>query len=398
MPEDTAAPTAAPSSAGNNTNETPTPLAKESVSDNSTAGDFQPSWFSALDKAFTSEDAEPTPAEVETPSTAPDQSAETTEPMEGEDISEGKGDDDSIKNMTPSAGTKFKEIKAEAKAARARVAELEARLAEVEVAASPDAVETEKLQAAILEKESRIAEYEKELSISRFEATEEYRQSVVAPMAAILGVLEELAKDYDVPEKVLLNLLEEGDRKKQGDLITEVAANFSERDRFSLYQLGDDYAAILDHRDTLRSRAKEALFEREKSLNNENARKLEESRKQWGTSTKSVWGEFKKRIPLPNDPEARAAFESKISSQVSELNFDSLSTEHKAIAAFSGAVMPEIVQQNKSMSAEIVELKNALKKYQSATPGAGSGSDAKPQQVDSSLGFLEALEQRWAQG
>jgi hypothetical protein len=396
MPEDTAAATtAAPSSAGNPTNETPTSSAMESVSDSSNSGETQPSWFSALDKAFASEESATTEQVTEPPN---EPSSEVSESDDNKELSEDKGDEENIKNMTPSAGSKFKEIKAEAKAARARVAELEARLAEVEGSTRPDAAETEKLQAAISEKESRIAEYEKELAISRFEATEEYRQTVVAPMAAILGVVEEFAKDYEISEKVLMNLLEEPDRKKQGEMIAEVASNFSERDRFSLYQLGDDYAAILDQRDNLRSRAQEALAVREKSLKSEQAVKLEESRKQWAASTKSVWEEFKKRIPLPDDPKNREAFESNVSSQVSELNFDNLSTEHKAIAAFSGAVMPEIVKQNKSLSAEVAELKNALKKYQSATPGAGSGSDTKSQEVDSSLGFLDALEQRLAQG
>jgi len=398
MPEDTAATTAAPSSADNPTNVTPTSSAMESASDSSNSGESQPSWFSALDKAFASEESENPENATEPPS---EPSAEATDADDSEDpkeLSEDNGDEENIKNMTPSAGSKFKEIKAEAKAARARVAELEARLAEVEGSTRPDVAETEKLQAAISEKESRIAEYEKELAISRFEATEEYRQTVVGPMAAILGVVEEFAKDYEISEKALMNLLEEPDRKKQGEMIAEVASNFSERDRFSLYQLGDDYAAILDQRDNLRSRAQEALAVREKSLKSEQAVKLEESRKQWAASTKSVWEEFKKRVPLPDDPKAREAFESNVSSQVSELNFDTLSTEHKAIAAFSGAVMPEIVKQNKSLSAEVAELKNALKKYQSATPGAGSGSDTKPQEVESSLGFLEALEQRWAQG
>lgn len=388
MPDSTPAPEAQPAI------EQPT---TETTQNDNTVGstsepqsDYEPSWFSALDKAFEeAESSEKSPAEAGTQEEPEDNSGNTEEP-EPQDKA-----DDETKSMTANAGARFKEIKAEAKAARARVAELEAKLSQLESVKSSDSADPEALKSALSEKESKISEYERELAISRFEATQEYKESVVAPMAAILGVVEDLAKEYEISEKAVLSVLEEPDHKRQGELISDIASNFSERDRFSLYQLGDDYAAVIEQRDTLRARASEALAAREKAAQLQEASKAEESRKAWGNSVKSVWETFKSKVPLPDAPEDRAKFESQVMSQVANVNFDKLSDDHKAFAAYSGAVLPEVLKRNKSLSSEVSELKTALKKYQKATPGAGSGTDSKRQDVDSSLSFLDSIEKHF---
>lgn len=387
MPETTTQTDSAPSSAEPTANETSAPIADTSSSA-STARDPEPSWFTALDKALEAE---------KTGDTTPEEKAEAKAEEKPAETSEDSSDDETAKSMTATAGAKFKEIKAEAKLARARVAELEAKLAQFEAAPpQPDTVEVEKLQAAIAEKESKLSEYEKELAISRFEVTEEYKESVVAPMAAIIGVVEDLAKEYEISEKSLLNILEESDRKKQGQMIAEIASNFTERDRISLYNLGDDYSAVMDQRDTLRSKASEALAAREKAQQSEAARQSEENKKAWNASTKTVWEQFKAKVPLPDDAQERAKIETEVVSQVAAVDFDKLSNDHKAFAAYSGAVLPQVVKLNKALSSEIAELKSALQKYQSATPGAGSGTETRPQEIASDLGFLDALEKRFA--
>jgi hypothetical protein len=351
--------------------------------------EYEPSWFAALDKAFeeaeASDDQKPEDNAEEEPSSEEDKTDESTV----------KEVEDETKSMTANAGARFKEIKAEAKAARARVAELEAKITQLESAKSETLEDPEKLKSALSEKELKISEYEKELAISRFEATQEYKESVVAPMAAILGVVEELSKEYDISERAILNVLEEPNHKKQGQMISDLAGNFSERDRFSLYQLGDDYAAVIEQRDTLRARASEALAARDKALQLQESKKSEESKAAWGDSVKSVWETFKSKIPMPESAEERSKFESEVVSQVSNVNFDKLSNEHKAFAAYSGAVLPEVIKKNKALSSEVSELKNALKKYQKATPGAGVGSDSKPKDVDSTLSFLDSIEKHF---
>jgi hypothetical protein len=394
MPDNTPA-EPAPSGAESTTEAATNTPQNDASTSASTSGDFEPSWFTALDNAFAADESGTTEEAKKEDAKPAEEKSEDSE-KKPEDSSDESGDDEAVKNMTASAGAKFKEIKAEAKAARARVAELEAKLSEVENAPKPDLVEAEKLQAAIAEKEAKLAEYEKEIAISRFEATDEYKESVVAPMAAIIGVVEDLAKEYEVSEKSLLNILEEPNRKTQEKMILELASNFSERDRITLYNLGDDYAAVIEQRDKLRSRASEALAVREKAKQAEEARKVEESRKAWQTSAKSVWDSFKTKVPLPESEADRGKFESEVVAQVAKLDFDRLSNDHKAFAAYAGAVIPEVVKANKALASEVSELKAALQKYQSATPGAGTGTETKPQEIDTSLSFLDALEKRLA--
>lgn len=352
----------------------------------STAQEPEPiSFMDALDRAL--EEAE-----------KPKEDKAAEEPKSEEPKKEEKAeesDDAEVKNMTPNAGAKFKEIKAEAKAARARVAELEAKLAEVEKSPKPDAAEAEKLQAAITEREAKIAEYEKELAISRFEATTEFKTTVVEPLAAILGVVERFAKKYEVPEKKLMSILSEADPDAQGDLIVEMASGFSERDRVSLYQLADDYSAVMAHRDELRANASQALAAREATKAAEAAKSVEESKKTWKSATSKVWETLKAKIPLPGEGEEKTALENEIFSKVSEASLDSANVDVKAFAAFAGALVPHMAKQNKLLSTEVAELKEALKKYQAATPGAGAGAETKSAALDDGMGFLDAIEARF---
>lgn len=356
------------------------------------AADATPvSWLDALDLAI--EGAEKPADEKPAEEKPADEKPADEKPTEEKPVAEEDAD---TRNMTPKAGEAFKAIKSEAKAAKARVAELEAKLAEVEKAPKPDVVEAEALKAAIAEKEAKIKEYESELAISRFEATPEYKESVVQPLAAILGVVERLSKKYSVSEKVLLNILEEGDPDAQGDQISETASAFSERDRVSLYSLADDYSAVISHREELRAKASAALAAREKTQAAEATARTAAEQKAWKEATSKVWDSLKAKIPLPEDAAERAKIESDITAQVAGTDFATLTPELKAFAAYSGALVPVVVKQNVSLKAEVAELKEALKKYQTATPGAGAGTDTTPQAIDAGVSFLDAIDKHFS--
>lgn len=399
MPEEQN-PTASVAPSSEPTTETQTPVAVSAVAEaasTATPDDGGSDWISALDKAFEAAEAGKT-----SESAFADASATTTAPEAGkEKPAEAAAEEDAeIKNITPNAGAKFKEIKAEAKAAKARVAELEAKLAEVEKGgAKPDPAEAERLSAAIAEKEAKIAEYEKELESTRavyaIEKTKEYQETVIQPTAAILSVVDRLAKKYSeqgVTNKKLLAVLEIEDPDVQGDQIAEIAAQFSERDRVSLYTLGDDYAAVLAQRDELRSKASEALKAREKLAQEEQSRAAADADRRWKTTAESVWQKMKDKIPLP--AEERATIEAEVTKQISAAKFDMLSDDVKAFAAYSGALVPHVVKQAKALEAKVAELEQALTKYRTATPGATAGAEAAPSTLDESVGFLEAIEKQ----
>ena len=392
MPEEQN-PTASAAPSSESATETQTPVAAPAAAEATpTTDDGGSDWISALDKAFEDAEAgktaEPEKAETTAPDPAKDKPAEVVE------------EDPDVKNMTPNAGAKFKEIKAEAKTYKARVAELETKLAEVEKGGTkPDPAEADRLSAAIAEKEAKLAEYEQELESTRavyaIEKTREYQETVIQPTAAILSVVERLAKKYTeqgVTDKKLLAVLEIEDPDLQGDQIAEIAAQFSERDRVSLYTLGDDYSAVLAQRDELRSKATEALKVREKIAQEEQSRAAADADRKWKSTAESVWQKMKDKIPLP--AEERAAIEAEVTKQISAAKFDTLSDDVKAFAAYSGALVPHVVKQAKALEAKVAELEQTLTKYRTATPGGAAGSEASPSAVDEGVGFLDAIEKQ----
>jgi chromosome segregation ATPase len=332
------------------------------------------SWIDSLDKAIeegkisvkaegdeASTEAEKDPAEAE--KAKEDKPEETTETSEEE----------APKNLSPKAAEQFKEIKKAKRVAEQRVAELEAKLKDAEAAPKPDTAAVEDLQKAITERETKIAEYEKELAISRYEATTEYKEAVVEPLAAIFGVVDRMAKKYELSEKKLINILEESDPDKQGDMIDEIASAFKERDRVNLYNLADDYSAVMAQRDHLKEQAQVALEARSKETAAAEARKSSEAKANWEKTTKTVWDSLKQKIPLPLEGEELAKAEQDIVAQVTGTDFGAVTDDVKAFAAFSGAIIPHLVKKDAANKAEIASLKQALQKYQTQTPGSAAG-------------------------
>lgn len=392
MPDETVTQTtAAPATESAPTQET------ASLPENLTGND----WFNALDTAF--DKLEKGEAEKPAEEAAPEKKEEAAPEKKEEEPAKTETDDDAeTKNMTPTAGAKFKEIKAEAKAARteaaqakARLAELEAKLAEVEKAPKPDAEESASLKEAIAAKETRLAELEKIVAVKDFESTAEYQETVVTPMAAILSVVERIAKKYDVPEKKLISILEESDIDAQGEQIAELAANFSERDRVSLYTLGDDYNAVLADREALRAKAAEGLKALEAARQAEEAKRSEEAKKSWNDATNRVWEKLQKSIPLPEDPAEAAKLTSETKAQIAATNFAQLTDDQKAYAAYAGSQLPRIVKMVSEKDAKIAELNEALKKFQTAEPGAAAGASTNAP-VEDDLDFLSAIDRRFS--
>jgi hypothetical protein len=361
-----------------------------------------PSWMESLEKALDDgkitlkKDDGSTEKEGENPDKSSDKSSDKSD--ESSDKKPEDKDDDIPKTLSPKAADHFKAIKAAKAAAEARAAELEAKLKEVESAPKPDAEQAETLQEAIKEREAKIAEYEKELSVSRIEATPEYKENVVKPMAAILDVVERIAKKYEaqgVTEKKLRAVLEESDPDRQGDLIEEVASEFKERDRVSLYNLADDFSAVLAERDNMREKAAQILAVREKEAKAAEVRKVAEAKSSWEKTTKKVWETLKEKLPLPLEGEDLTTTEKAIMDEVAQTDFSALSDDLKAFAAFSGATIPHIVKHSKALEAKVAELETALKKYRDQTPGSDAGHRVEDTQISGDVGFLEAIEKNF---
>lgn len=304
---------------------------------------------------------------------------------------EGHDDDAETKNMTPSAGARFKEIRTRAAAAEKQALEFrtkseaaEARIKELETAGTQIA-ELEPLRA-------KISEYEKELSLTRVEATPEYKRTVIEPMARMIAISDEIAKAYDpegkegISEKIL-NMLEDQNPRSQAKKIAAFASEFEEYDRHKLYTLGQDYQRIAERRGEIKANAAEALKQIQERERADGEQMSAQQKQEWTRASGSTWDNLKSHFP--DLPEADAT---RIRGAATSTDFNTESTDGRVFATYAAYLLPVALESNKGLKAKVAELEKRVAGFNKAKPGAGSGNghdvDEK-QQTEG--GFLEAV-------
>lgn len=288
------------------------------------------------------------------------------------------------KNMSPSAGAKFKELKAELKEYKARAAEA---LKIIEEAKNSPA-SSEELESL----RSRIAEYEQEIAVTRVEATPEFKRAVLEPTQAILDTASSMADRYKIDARKLVNALREESVNEGSDALTEMAADFSERDRVRLYRMADDLADVSRRRDYLRENASQAYAEQQERAKFEEAR-MEQMYRENATKTASkVWQETFAEHPVLSGLDKNAIQEIQNSGSESDL-LDS-TPDVRAYAVYAGVAFPHVVKQLSAATEKVAELEKALSKYKKATPKVSGNTDTTVPDT-STGGFLEAIEKRF---
>ena len=168
-------------------------------------------------------------------------------------------DEVDVKDWTPEAARRFKELKnqlnEERKAARdlrETVTQREARLAELEAKATDPEIETLR---------QKIEEYESKLLVTKLEDTTAYKDLVEAPLKAVVSESDALANKYNIDPDELFDALALTDEEQQSERVSELLATATERDRFKAYQLIEKLKPIHAQRDALQNNSQEALRE-----------------------------------------------------------------------------------------------------------------------------------------
>lgn len=297
---------------------------------------------------------------------------------------ESKAEDEDTKNMSSSAGAKFKELKSELKTYKTRVAELE-RAVEESRSKSSDPQEVETLKA-------KLADYEKELAIGRVEASPEYKRAVLEPTQAILDAASNLAERYKIEPRKLVNALREESLSEGSDALTELAADFSERDRVRMYRMADDLLEVSRRRDYLRENAAAADKERQERLNQEQARAKQEYMSNVKAVSEKTWENTFASNEIIKGLD-KAVLE-EVQRMGSSYDMANAAIDDQAYAAYAGVILPHLVKQLESVAAKSSELEKALSKYKKAAPKASGNADTSVSN-DSPGGFLEAVEKRF---
>lgn len=398
MPTDTTTTEAAPAQT---TNDMPSPMQEtpSSTVDNlpQSEGDFA-SWLSdRLEKFEKGEEVAPWEKKEEEPQAQESGTAEPAqdeEPVKEEEAeaeeekAEEEDEEAETKNMSASAGAKFKELKSELKTYKSKVAELEKAVEEART--SPQSSEeVEKLR-------SQLAEYEQELAVSRVEATPEFKRAVLEPTQAILDTAAAMAERYKINTGKLVNALREESQTEGSDALTELAADFSERDRVRLYRMADDLADVSRRRDYLRENASKAMAEMQERQAAYEKEEAARAKAEMSAAVDRTWDELFSKKSFISGLDAKTLEEAK--RHAKETDYYSTPPDERAYAVYSGLILPQVVSQLEASQSKVAELEKALSKYKKAAPKVSGNTDTTPASSVDDGGFLDAIEKRFTLG
>lgn len=381
----------------------------EPTPDMGEAADSGNSFLESLDRAFEGigEESFNVPAEQEF---AEEPTEEPTEDLEGSEDSLGdvlggeeyeeetdapeaedflSSDDDEPADWTPKAAHRFQQLKAELKQQRSEVETLrreraayESQLQELKGAAESKNYE---------ELEQKVMEYESQRMLVDLENTNIYREAVAEPMEKLVSQAKDIADRYDVDSDALLDAFALDNEVEQEEMLNELFAGASDRDKARIYRIIEDLNPIFERRADLYNNVEGALNEAQ-YLEEEraNAQAAERARERVQVS-KVVATRLAEKVPFIQSFEGVDL--NKIADAAAQVDFSAVDPVDGAYNAISGKLLPTFVKEYASLQKELDALTERLAAYQNAEPGfdpSGSGEQRGPVQ-DEELGLSEAL-------
>ena len=295
-------------------------------------------------------------------------------------------------DLDEKAQIKWGELRSELGEERKKVQELEQKLD----ATQNQSIATE-LEEKLAEARSTIDTYEKELSVSRVEQTQEYKRVVSEPLQSVMDAAEALAKRNEVEvDRVFDILAETSNIERQTKAIEALTEGMSQRDQHMLYRMVDDAAALFQKDAHLKANAAEAMVE----IEGRQAAEDQQAAKQVAIDTRAavnkVYGKMENVMPtLLNEKGEEIEFSS-LKDKTLAADFVKLGADHKAYALSAGTVLPPLIRTVHAQKKEIAELTKQLAGFQKATPKAGGGGGTgvkavvtKP--IADDVGFMEGV-------
>ena len=296
--------------------------------------------------------------------------------------------DNDLKEWTPQAARRFKELKAENKAAKARTAELEAamtqresRLAELEALADDPKVK---------DMTSRAEEYEQAMILRNLESSSAYKQLVGEPLAKMVGEIDGLAEKYSVDSDALIDLVVMDDEAVQEERLGELLATASDRDKFRLYKIIEDVKPVLEQRRVLQENAQEALREAEALEQTQSQAELAERAQTRLKAAKEVAKRIEAKLPFLQ------AFEgvdlAKLTDEAAKTDYTKLDPALGAYHTMAGRLLPKMATEYLAARREIEALTERLADYdKSGSPLNGGSPSGRAAPTADGLSFEAAV-------
>jgi len=331
------------------------------------------SFGDSLDQFFSEQESgtPPAAAAVETPAAAMETTSAET-PAEVETPVDPLSEIDDLKDWTPQAARRFKELKAEAKQQKIRAAEAEAqlsqreaRLAELEAAANDPRVQ---------DLTTRASEYENAMLLNDLERSPAYQKLVTEPLVRITTALDTLAAKYSVDGNDLIDAVVMEDGPAQEERLTELLAGASDRDKYTIFKLIEETRPVLEQRDALHANSQEAVNElRELESQRERASLAERAQ----LRTRAA-GEIAKRIEtsLPFLTTFDGVDIPALAKQAGETDYTKLDPAIGTYNTIAGQLLPKLANNYMALQRELSVLAGKLAKYDKTGSPLGSGHAA----------------------
>jgi hypothetical protein len=325
------------------------------------------SLFASMENPAPEPIAEPTPEPKET---TPEPKETTPEPSDSKQDALAELDSVEPKDWTPEAARRFKELKAELKTYRSRSEELE------QVAAQKES-QLQELEALAYNPEyqqlqDRIAEYEKNMLVTKLEQSHAYQTLVERPLTNLAEEANSIAEKYSLDAGTLLEVIATDDEAVQEEQLSELLANASDRDKFRVYKIIEEVRPILEQRRVLQEHAEAALREAEELDSVRNQQSLIERVQQRQEAANAVADKLKNKLTFLSGMEGvdLSAY-AKEAAELDPSTLDPVTGTYQAIAA---KLLPKMAAQYMSLQKEIDALTDRLAEYDRAAPKAGGGS------------------------
>ena len=203
-----------------------------------------------------------------------------------------------------------------------------------------------------------------------------------------------IAERYEVTADKLIEALRQ-ESLGSSEALTELASDFSERDRVRLYRMADDLTEVSKRRDFLRDNASKAMAEIQQK---QQALEAEEEKQYKAESAKiaaKTWEETFSTNPFISTLGEDVIKEAREAGGETDL-LDS-SPDERAYATYAGVILPHIIKKYELVATKLAEMEKAIGKYKKASPKASGNADTAPQKQEVG-GFLDAIEQRFSLG
>ncbi|MGB7195353.1 MAG: hypothetical protein WBD81_18005 [Collimonas pratensis] len=258
-------------------------------------------------------------------------------------------------------------------------AEFEAFKAE----SAKNAPEIDSLKKELAATKAQLDEQQGEISITRIEASKHFKETVGEPQKRILAKMSEMAKRYEIPEKSLLDVIQESDPAKQSEAMTDAIADFKLPDQHKVVQAAEQWSELQEKANSLRADASKKLEEINREAKGSEEKILAENKRDYQAAAAKAWnGRLETTATLKKVDGATAWNDhlDAIGKKVAELDPNDVDLERLADMATAQEAVPLLESSVKHLQAQNQKLADELKAekarnaaFLKQSPAAGGG-------------------------